>query len=288
MPNEAFSISRRSVIRQVGQTTRSVTRDPPTSRLPPVRVPDAGCKSSVVLGVQEINDITTNARSNLKRLIFTQNILPTADELKVMIRQALHDAAVNYDKVGVKDWLAKNAESEVKKLKDITTNIRNDFKNVARILALPLYDLVIPIQRRDQEAALRRQRVPILCSDFTWLDGDFTDECGTSRVPFGHTALTQIVLNLLWGEKQYWRYLQVGNTDLTRVIAFAGTILHQVLDEYAGGTFSAQEFNARTSGALYKTLYTRAVSLEGRALASYIKLMEDLHARGAEMLGGHM
>ncbi|KAI6166780.1 hypothetical protein EDD17DRAFT_1187094 [Pisolithus thermaeus] len=100
-------------------------------------------------------------------------MLPTADELKVMIRQALHDAAVNYDKVGVKDWLAKNAESEVKKLKDITTNIRNDFKSVARILALPLYDLVVPIQCRDQEAALRRQRVPVLCSDFTWLDSDF-------------------------------------------------------------------------------------------------------------------
>ncbi|KAI6115798.1 hypothetical protein EV401DRAFT_50874 [Pisolithus croceorrhizus] len=213
-------------------------------------------------------------------------MLPTADELKVMIRQALHDAAVNYDKVGVKDWLAKNAESEVKKLKDITTNIRNDFKSVARILALPLYDLVVPIQCRDQEAALRRQRVPVLCSDFTWLDSDFM--LGTTRVPFGHMALTQIVLNLLWGEKQYWRYLPVGNTDLTRVIVFAGTILHQVLDEYAGGTFSAQEFNARTSGALYKTLYTRAVSLEGCALASYIKLMEDLHARGAEMLGGHV
>ncbi|KAI6123490.1 hypothetical protein EDD16DRAFT_654355 [Pisolithus croceorrhizus] len=232
-------------------------------------------------------------------------MLPTADELKVMIRQALHDAAVNYDKVGVKDWLAKNAESEVKKLKDITTNIRNDFKSVARILALPLYDLVVPIQCRDQEAALRRQRVPVLCSDFTWLDSDFmvclfhimncVSYDPTSRmswvrlrVPFGHMALTQIVLNLLWGEKQYWRYLPVGNTDLTRVIVFAGTILHQVLDEYAGGTFSAQEFNARTSGALYKTLYTRAVSLEGCALASYIKLMEDLHAQGAEMLGGHV
>ncbi|KIK14187.1 hypothetical protein PISMIDRAFT_17478, partial [Pisolithus microcarpus 441] len=226
-----------------------------------------------------------NEAFSISRRSVIQNILPTTDELKVMIRQALHDAAVNYDKVGVKDWLAKNTKSEVKKLKDITTNIHNNFKNIACILALPLYDLVIPIQRRDQEAALRRQQVPILCSDFTWLDGDFTDECGTSRVPFGHTALTQIVLNLLWGEKQYWRYLQVGNTDLTWVIAFAGTILHQVLDEYAGGTFSAQEFNARTSGALYKTLYTRAVSLEGRALASYIKLMEDLHARGAEMKG---
>ncbi|KAI6166408.1 hypothetical protein EDD17DRAFT_1786436 [Pisolithus thermaeus] len=252
MPNEAFTISRRSVIQQqVGQTTQSITQDPPTSRLLP-------------------------------------NMLPTTDELKVMIRQALHDAAVNYDKVGVKDWLAKNTESEVKKLKDITTNIRNNFKSVARILALPLYDLVVPIQCRDQEAALRRQRVPVLCLDFTWLDGDFMDELGMTQVPFGHMALMQIVLNLLWGKKQYWCYLPVGNTDLTRVIVFTGTILHQVLDEYAGGTFSAQEFNVRMSGTLYKTLYTCAVSLEGCALASYIKLMEDLHAQGAEMLGGHV
>ncbi|KAI6020818.1 hypothetical protein PISMIDRAFT_23739 [Pisolithus microcarpus 441] len=159
--NEMFIIPWQPVIRQVGQTSRSVARDTANVRLPPAR----SMLGTSVLSTDTMNEISADVCSNLN---FLQRL---------------------------------NMPSEIKKLKDITVNVRNDFRTVACILALPLYHLLSPIHARGQEALLRQQKILALLLDFMWIDEIVMYEDGnTAHMPFGHPALVQLVLSVLWGE----------------------------------------------------------------------------------------
>ncbi|KAI6155648.1 hypothetical protein BKA82DRAFT_17488 [Pisolithus tinctorius] len=127
--------------------------------------------------------------------------------------------------------------------------------------------------------------LPTLAARYTWLDEVVMNEYGTSCMPFGHPALVQTVITLLWGDKQYQQYLDVERKNLTPIIIFAGTILYQVLDEYSNGIFLPQDFSTRTNGLLHRKLHSHMTTLQDIELEPYNKLLEDIHAQGAEMLG---
>ncbi|KAI6098241.1 hypothetical protein EDD16DRAFT_1718087 [Pisolithus croceorrhizus] len=270
--NEAFIIPWRPVIQQVGQTSHSVARDTSNVRLPPA----CSMLATSVLSTDTMNEISTNARSNLKRLLLSQNLLPDANNLSTMIRGALHEAALGHEpEAAISEWLQNNVQSEIKKLKDIAANIRNDFRAIARILALPLYHLLSPIHAHGQEVLLRQQKILALLLDFML----FKHEDGsTIRTPFSHSALVQLVLNVLWGERQYWRYLIPGEKDLTAIMVFAGTALQLVLNEYISGTFATLEFNTRANRSAYNELNHHLASLQGEDLACYSALTENIFA----------
>ncbi|KAI5996614.1 hypothetical protein F5J12DRAFT_785395 [Pisolithus orientalis] len=92
-------------------------------------------------------------------------------------------------------------------------------------------DLTVPVQRHSEEVQLCKDWILYLLKDFMWLDEtkmvqilslfDYAANNSIAVVPFGHPALVQLVLNLLWGEKQYCRFVNIEQRDLKVVIALA-------------------------------------------------------------------
>lgn len=215
-------------------------------------------------------------RFNLKRRLFITNLLPKKTELSAIITQALQETALGHTGG---DWLRTNIMSK--------TNICSDFRSAARILALPLYGLMVPVQRRGEEVQLCKDRIPYLLKDFAWLDEPKT--CAASDnvavVPFGHPALVQLVLNLLWGEKQYCRFVDTERRDLKVVVALAGMALRLALREYSSGMFLALELSLKDNHAIHRSITCRIMNLQGTELLDYTMLVDDLIARGKEMIG---
>ncbi|KAI5998341.1 hypothetical protein F5J12DRAFT_849765 [Pisolithus orientalis] len=82
-------------------------------------------------------------------------------------------------------------------------------------------------------------------------------------VPFGHPALVQLILNLLWGEKQYL------------VIALAGMAFRM---------FLALEFSLKDNHAIHQSITRHIMNLQGTELLDYTMLVNDLIAQGKEMI----
>ena len=104
-------------------------------------------------------------------------------------------------------------------------------------------------------------------------------------MPFGHTALTQLILHLLWNEKRYCRYLESDRKTLDTVVPFAGTVFHWALGEYSRGVFSPAELNVRDNHTVHAGLVQRVSNLWGTELDRYNTLVADIYARGEEMIG---
>ncbi|KAI6022132.1 hypothetical protein PISMIDRAFT_11846 [Pisolithus microcarpus 441] len=282
VPNEAFVIPGRSaVIQQVGETTRSVGRN-----LSAVRLPPAYTGASNTIDKQMASEIKVDARTIFKHLLFSQNLLPDSDDLVTMIREALHSAASSHSQAGVNEWVKKNVSSETKRLRDIAINVHNDFKDIACILAPSLYNLTLPIRLRGHEVPFRQQEILALLENFSWIDETHhLDDGSVSQVPFSHPAVIQVVIILLWGEKNYWRFIDVEHKNINPTVVFTGIVLQQALQEYSTGIFSPQELNARASRSSYDSLHSRLLSLRGGELERYNLLVDDLFTRGDEMLG---
>ncbi|KAI5993808.1 hypothetical protein F5J12DRAFT_858247 [Pisolithus orientalis] len=77
-------------------------------------------------------------------------------------------------------------------------------------------------------------------------------------VPFGHPALVQLVLNLLWGEKQYCRFVDT--------------------EEYSSRMFLALEFSLKDNHAIHRSITHRIMNLQGTELLDYTMLVDDLIA----------
>ncbi|KAF9235494.1 hypothetical protein BU15DRAFT_64846 [Melanogaster broomeanus] len=317
-PGERFSISKLPVIRQVRQSTREVTRDLSRTRLPGVVQPtvtghpddhteasghdpmpgpsrSTGSVSRSPLTPAMISSIRDDARTNFKQSLFAHTLLPTSTQIADFIQTALFTAAVKhlggnvvahvldpFDGVG--DWLEKEARNESKKLKDVANNIRNDFKAAARLLSIQCYGLTLPIDVRSQEVAFRQGRVSSLLADFSYLDGVRTINGVDVVVPFGHPAVVQLVLQLLWKDNGYSRYLP-NDMNIDAVIAFAGTIVHWVLQENASVVVTQIEFNLREHLPTHTQHVQRIEGLQGNELDMYKALVDDLRVRGAEMRG---
>ncbi|KAG9310749.1 hypothetical protein JVU11DRAFT_9355 [Chiua virens] len=191
---ERFTISgtqaRQSVIRSVGQSVR-VTRNTSRIRLPP--------STQLPQSTMTIESIRTIARSNFKRCLFTDTLLPNSEKLTTMIREALFNAVVEHLGDGVGNWLEKNAADESRKLKDIANNIHNEFKSAAQFLMPQLHNLTLPINIWSQEAMFRQD-------NFSYLDDTQMVNGSTVVVPFGHPVVIQLILQVLW--KDHYDYSQ--------------------------------------------------------------------------------
>ncbi|KAG9310722.1 hypothetical protein JVU11DRAFT_9323 [Chiua virens] len=287
---ERFSISAgQSVIRSVGQGTR-VTRNISRVRLPPVTRPPSPVEAATNTNQPEntaattrhaltpatIESIRTGARSNFKRTLFADTLLPDSTKLATMIRDALFSAAVQHLGDGVSNWLEKDAVTESKKLKDVANNIRNDFKYAARLLVPQLHGLTLPINIRSQEAMFRQQRVATVLTH-AQVDGS------AAVVPFGHPAVVQIILHVLWKDN-YATYLP-DNTNIDAVVTFAGTVVRWVLQDHSNVSVSQSEFNTREHLPIHVQLVQRLNTLQGSELERYRELTSDIYARGQEMIG---
>ncbi|KAI6000153.1 hypothetical protein F5J12DRAFT_846345 [Pisolithus orientalis] len=97
-------------------------------------------------------------------------------------------------------------------------------------------------------------------------------------VPFGHPALVQLVLTLLWGEKQYCRFVDIKQRDLKVVIALTGMALQLVLREYSSRMFSALDFSLKDNHAIHQSITCHIMNLQGTELMDYTILVDDLIA----------
>ncbi|KIO11440.1 hypothetical protein M404DRAFT_7361 [Pisolithus tinctorius Marx 270] len=94
--NQHFVVTGKSVIRQVGQTTRSIARGSASASLPTVHpTPDASSSATIDPGLQAAN-ISTAVCFNLKWRLFITNLLPKKSELSAIITQALQETALGH------------------------------------------------------------------------------------------------------------------------------------------------------------------------------------------------
>ncbi|KAG9314923.1 hypothetical protein JVU11DRAFT_4031 [Chiua virens] len=134
-----------------------------------------------------------------------------------------------------------DAVAESKRLKDIANNIHNDFKYVAQLLVPQLHSLTLPINIWLQKAMLRQQQVATLLSNFSYLDDIQMVDGSAVVVPFGHPAVVQLILHVLWKDN-YSTYLP-DNANINMVVTFADTIIHWILQDHGNISVSQSEFN---------------------------------------------
>ncbi|KIK92850.1 hypothetical protein PAXRUDRAFT_12990 [Paxillus rubicundulus Ve08.2h10] len=151
------------VIRQAGEAPQGVERDSSCIRLPPP--PQLLLAPSAVVAVQQLEALGTSGS------------------------------------VGVAPMELSNME--MKNLKDCALNIRNYFKDAARTLVTHLYGLTIPLNIQGGEVHHRQEHMAELLSDFSYLDGIKMNAASGHRktVPFGHPAIAQLAIHMLWNEK---------------------------------------------------------------------------------------
>ncbi|KIK93046.1 hypothetical protein PAXRUDRAFT_42223, partial [Paxillus rubicundulus Ve08.2h10] len=237
--------------------------------------------------------ISDDARYRLKMALFTSDILPNTETLNAHIRDALHSVALPHLGAGVSEWLDQDLSKEMKKLKDCALNIRNDFKDAVRTLVTHLYGLTIPLDIQGGEVHHRQERVAELLSDFSYLDGIKTVSNAASghrkTVPFGHPAIAQLAIHMLWNEKRYCRYLSLntaGNRkNLDRVLVFSGTMFQWTLAEHSTGVFSPGEFQVWDNLQAHGEHKNHLPAVGSADRAGYDGLVDMIIARGFEMGG---
>ncbi|KIK97502.1 hypothetical protein PAXRUDRAFT_136157, partial [Paxillus rubicundulus Ve08.2h10] len=106
---------------------------------------------------------------------------------------------------------------------------------------------------------------------------------------FGHPAVVQLVLQVLWKDNRYSRYLtnsrNINCFYINAVNLFRGTIIHQVLQENAVPIVTQNEFNLCDHLPTHIQHVQHIKRLQGSELDMYNALVDDVHTHAVEMRG---
>ena len=86
--------------------------------------------------------------------------------------------------VSVGTWAKEHAANKSQKLKDIANNVYSNFKVVAQVLVVQLYELTPPLGVQEEEVKFRQLWVTELLTNYRYLNGTQMVSHLYSMLPF--------------------------------------------------------------------------------------------------------
>ncbi|KAG1903800.1 uncharacterized protein F5891DRAFT_1184747 [Suillus fuscotomentosus] len=250
--------------------------------------------SFVFLTPTLLQDFKGDARTDMFKNLFEDNLFPSASELSTIANNTLDATIARYTSNNVNHghelirWKSgPDAKNLLARLKAILKEIHGDFEEIASISWISAYDLSLDLSlSRDEMQAARVANIAALLSDFLFVDKivEVTMDDGQIRLcrtPCGHKAIFDLLEHII-SCKQYSRYIPLDTESwqplLTNVIALAVTSRAWSLQKALAGPWSAAlDFRGEENKVYYTFMKSRLRMLPEDERLRFEALMISMH-----------
>ncbi|KAI6146866.1 hypothetical protein BKA82DRAFT_10421 [Pisolithus tinctorius] len=233
------------------------------TNLPPAELPTAEVVTQVgttlparsAINATVRKQILADAKTHFRCEILTSSPFPSQGVSNDLARQSV-DAAIHTHLGDSRYWIIDDIRGEKALSKIVSSGnvLRSSFKAAARLLVPVAYSLTpgissIPLQSANILVHYSQQATNLL-DNYNFMYEQIQD----GAREFGHQALIELLLTMLWAQPGERFTIQLNNNTFTRLLALSGAAIVSTLREYKSGRYVAVEFSERNIGADFEAI----------------------------------